>query len=207
MIARKGVERHASSLPDLDVAGNHIALNFINTLRQDAGVALETLEEDSDVLAWIRKMGLPEPALRKRLPRGALLQSARTLRTAALSAVKQKKAGKRLRLGALNSLLADAVSHLALRGHGPDITLVREYFAASAPQFLAPVAEAVAELLAFENFDLVRACEGSGCVLWFLDRANGRPRRFCTEETCGTRMRVSAHRARQARLKAAHGSP
>ena len=195
MKTRGGRDTKASLSVDMDLIGRNVALNLINTLRNDVGVALETLQSDKDVLAWVKKMGFPKPHLQKALPPGGLLQSARELRAAALAAVKQKKSGERVQLAVLNHLLAGAASHLELRHSKGSLELHRKYFADSAEQFLIPVAEAVSDLLAHGNFDLVRQCEAPGCVVWFLDRSNGRPRRFCTEDACGTRTRVAAYRA------------
>ena len=203
MSARGRRKQEEASLPDMDFVGGNVALNFINTLRANAGIPVETLHTDRDVRAWMKKMGVGETSCRGSLPDGALLQSARALRALALLAVEQKKAGKRLSLTALNQYLARSVSHLKLFRCKESVEVHREYLADSPEQFLAPVAETVAEFLATTNFDLVRRCEGSGCVLWFSDRTNGRPRRFCIEETCGTRTRVAAYRAKLAQRKPA----
>ena len=193
----EGRTRNISST-DEDYIGGRIALNFINTLRAEAGVPVDTLQADKDVRIWMRKMGLEEPACLRPWPEGALLRSTRALRRVALLAVEQKKAGKRVNLAGLNHYLSQAASSIRLVRRGDEVEARREYISRSAEQFLAPVAEAIGDLLASSDFDLIWQCEGSGCVLWFADRANGRRRRFCTEASCGTRMRVAAYRRRLA---------
>ena len=101
----------------------------------------------------------------------------------------------------LNTFLADAISHLELGTRERRINLERVYVARDARQFLAPLAEAIAELLANCDFDLVRHCEGESCVLWFYDRTKGHRRRWCTAEGCGTRARVAAFRKACVRVK------
>lgn len=64
-------------------------------------------------------------------------------------------------------------------------------------QWLAPFAEATAELLVQGNFDLVRQCENADCVLWFYDRTKGHKRRWCSMASCGNRHKVSQFRSRQ----------
>ena len=201
MSSRSRKEHWAASAPDIDFVGGTTALNFINTLRANAGSPLETLHTDTDVRAWMKKMDIGEPSCSRSLPDGALLQSARELRALALSVIEQKTAGKRVGLTTLNDYLSQSRSHLKLIRRKEAIEVRREYVAESAEQFLAPVAETIADLLATANFDLIRRCEGSGCVLWFSDRTNGRPRRFCMEESCGTRTRVAAYRAKLAQRK------
>jgi predicted RNA-binding Zn ribbon-like protein len=182
----------------LDFVGDHVAINFINTRRMNEGVLTDTLQSDENVIAWMRKMNIRLPLLRKPLRPKALLGSARNLRTLALRALEQKKAGKHVRLDGLNMFLADAVSCLQLRAREGRLDLQRVYLFRNAKQYLAPVAEAIADLLANADFDLVRHCEGAKCILWFYDRTKAHRRRWCTAEGCGTRARVAAFRARRA---------
>lgn len=182
----------------LDSVGDHVAINFINTRRMHEGVLTDTLQSDENVIAWMRKMNVHLPLLRKPLRPKALLRTARTLRTLALRALEQRKAGKRVPLDGLNLFLADATIRLQLRAREHRLDLKRVYLASNAMQYLAPLAEAIADLLANGDFDLVRRCEGEKCLLWFYDRTKGHRRRWCTAEGCGTRARVAAFRARRA---------
>jgi predicted RNA-binding Zn ribbon-like protein len=183
---------------NLDFVGDHVAINFINTLRMHEGVLTDTLQSDENVIAWMRKMGIRLPLLRKPLRPEALLGSARNLRTLALRVLERRKAGKRVGFGDLNTFLAGAISHLQLRAQERRLDLQRVYLGRNAKQYLAPVAEAIADLLANADFDLVRRCEGEKCILWFYDRTKAHRRRWCTAEGCGTRTRVAAFRARRA---------
>jgi len=182
----------------LDFVGDHLAINFINTRRRLEGVLTDTLQSDESVIAWMRKMNMRLPLLRKPLTSKALVRTARNLRTLALRAMEQRKAGKRVRLDELNAFLADATSQLQLRKRRNGLDLERVYLAGNAEQYLAPVTEAIADLLANGDFDLVRHCEGEKCVLWFYDRTKGHRRRWCIAGACGTRARVAAFRARRA---------
>ncbi len=183
---------------NLDFVGDHVAINFINTRRMHEGVLTDTLQSDENVIAWMRKMNICLPLLRKPLRPKALVRTARNLRTLALRALEQRKAGRRVRLDGLNSFLVDAISRLQLRAREGRLDLQHVYLGRNAKQYLAPVAEAIADLLAHGDFDLVRHCEGEKCVLWFYDRTKGHRRRWCTAEGCGTRARVAAFRARRA---------
>lgn len=80
-----------------------------------------------------------------------------------------------------------------------NIHVTRVYGKETVEAFLAPVAEAVADLMANADFDLVRHCEGEACVLWFYDRTKGHRRRWCTPTGCGNRAKVAAFRARASR--------
>jgi len=64
-------------------------------------------------------------------------------------------------------------------------------------QLLVPIAKAIARLVTEEDRARVRACEGVGCTLWFLDQTKPGRRRFCSPEVCGNRTKVAAFRSRQ----------
>jgi predicted RNA-binding Zn ribbon-like protein len=185
----------------LDFVGDNLAINFINTRRMVEGQLTDTLQSDSDVKAWLRRLGVP--IARGTLPFNddVLLQKARELREIALSAIKDRKFGKNPSLVALNRFLKDAPSHAALKtDDAMRIRMARVYGKETVEAFLAPVAEAVADLLADGDFNLVRHCEGNACVLWFYDRTKGHRRRWCTSTGCGNRAKVAAFRARASQI-------
>ena len=185
----------------LDFVGDNLAINFINTRRMVEGQLTDTLQSDSDVKAWLRRLEVP--IARGTLPfnDGVLLQKARELREIALAAVKDRKFGKNPSLVALNRFLKDAPSHAALKtDDAMRIRMARVYGKETVEAFLAPVAEAVADLLADGDFNLVRHCEGNACVLWFYDRTKGHRRRWCTSTGCGNRAKVAAFRARASQI-------
>lgn len=181
----------------LDFIGDHLAINFINTQRMIEGQLTDTLQSGSDVKAWLKR--LQTPVAKGTLPfsDGELLDTARELRGIALTAVSDRKSGKKPSLAPLNRFLSNGTSHAALAtGDANDIRLIRAYCKDTAEAYLAPVAESVAELLADGDFNLVRRCEGAACVLWFYDRTKGHRRRWCTSTGCGNRAKVAAFRAR-----------
>ena len=185
----------------LDFVGDNLAINFINTRRMVERQLTDTLQSDSDVKAWLRRLEVPVAKGTLPFSDGVLLQGARELREIALAAVQDRKSGKKLSLVALNRFLADAPSHAALTtDDARNIRVTRVYGKETVEAFLAPVAEAVADLLADGDFDLVRHCEGNACVMWFYDRTKGHRRRWCTSTGCGNRAKVAAFRARASQI-------
>ena len=181
----------------LDYIGDDLAINFINTRRMVGGKLTDTLQSDNDVKAWLNRLDVPVAKGPVAFSDGVLLQRARELREIALTAVKDRKTGKKPSLIALNKFLGSAVSHTTLTADGAkNIRVTRAYGKETPEGFLAPVAEAVATLLAEGNFDLVRPCEGGDCVLWFYDRTKSHRRRWCSATGCGNRAKVAAFRAR-----------
>lgn len=185
----------------LDFVGDNLAINFINTRRMVEGQLTDTLQSDSDVKAWLKRLEVPVAKGTPPFNDGVLLQKARTLREISLATVKDRKSGKKPSLVALNRFLGGASSHTALMtDDARNIRVIRVYGKETVEAFLAPVAEAVADLLADGDFDLVRHCEGKACVLWFYDRTKGHRRRWCTSTGCGNRAKVAAFRARASQI-------
>src|ERR1700750_3186737 len=185
----------------LDFVGDNLAINFINTRRMVEGQLTDTLQSDSDVKAWLRRLEVPVAKGPLPFGKGVLLSGARQLRALALAGVQCRKSGKEPSLAALNRFLANAPSHAVLRSEDArNIRVTRVYGKETVEAFLAPVAEAVADLIADGDFNLVRHCEGSACVLWFYDRTKGHRRKWCTSTGCGNRAKVAAFRARASRI-------
>ena len=181
----------------LDFIGDHLAINFINTLR--AVEPFEVFQTDEDVMDWLRRAGVSTPQPPANWPTGALVENARHLRKVALKAVEARKAGKRASLAQLNSFLEHSNSHPQLVRRKSKIEIDKIYSRGTVEEFLAPIAESVADLLANGDFELIRRCEGGTCVLWFYDRTKAHRRRWCSPSVCGNRAKVAAFRARSAR--------
>lgn len=181
----------------LDFAGDHPAINFINTLRMSGNELIDTWQSDQDVAAWIVREGLRGTLPLATWPDGALLRTARHLRKIARQVIEARKTKKPLLLDELNAFLQHSESHCVLsaktRTH---LHVERMYEQKTVEQYLAPVAESVAEMLAHADFDLIRQCEGDHCVLWFYDRTKAHRRRWCSAQFCGNRAKVAAFRAR-----------
>ncbi|WP_433965910.1 CGNR zinc finger domain-containing protein [Tunturiibacter gelidiferens] len=185
----------------LDFVGDNLAINFINTRRMVEGQLTDTLQSDSDVKAWLRRLEVPVTTGSLPFSDGVLLKRTRQLREIALAAVQDRKSGKKPSLAALNRFLADAPSHAVLTTDDTrNIRVTRVYGKETVEAFLAPVAEAVADLLADGDFNFVRHCEGNACVMWFYDRTKGHRRRWCTSTGCGNRAKVAAFRARASKI-------
>jgi predicted RNA-binding Zn ribbon-like protein len=181
----------------LDFVGDHPAINFINTLRMEGNELTDTWQSDDDVATWIFREGLRDSLPSAAWPENALLEEARTLRDIARRAVAARKAETALPLDELNGFLEHSAGHYVLRAESPaEVRLERVNAEKTVEQYMAPVAESIAELLSDADFHLVRACEGERCVLWFYDRTKSHRRRWCSPQFCGNRAKVAAFRAR-----------
>ena len=189
--------RTAKQAHELDFIGGHLAIDFVNTVRVVDGEVTDTLGSDGDVRVWLGLAGVPVAPKPAPWPDGALLEAARRLREAARKAIEAKKAGGRPPLEVINAFLESSASHRRLVARPESgLELRRVYHGGTPEEYLLPVTEAVAELLAEGDFDLVRQCASERCVLWFYDRTKGHGRRYCTSAGCGNRAKVAAYRSR-----------
>jgi len=175
--------------------GDHLALDFLNTVAQVEDRPHDFLQSDEDVIRWLGAMGYAPPAADINMRSGALLAAARLLRNTILHAVQQKKSGKGWQPDELNRFLHSALSHpeLALNNNGePEYR--RVYASATPEQRLGPVTEQAADLLVNGDFSLVRKCEHPDCTLWFYDRTKAHRRRWCSMAVCGNRAKAARFR-------------
>jgi predicted RNA-binding Zn ribbon-like protein len=201
MAGQETILKSATTHNHLDFAGDNLAINFINTRRMVGGQLTDTLQSDSDVRTWLRRLEVPVAKGTLPFVDGALLQTVRELREIILASVKDRKAGKAPSLSALNRFLKEAPSHAELKTDDTgNLRVSRVYGKQTVEAFLAPVAEAAADLLANGDFELVRPCESKTCVMWFYDRTKGHHRRWCSSAGCGNRAKVAAFRARANRI-------
>ncbi|AGW94696.1 MULTISPECIES: CGNR zinc finger domain-containing protein [Cupriavidus] len=187
--------------PDAHMAprllADHVALDLINTVEQVDGVPTDRWQGNADVMDWLVATGLVAQAERpKKLPED-LLVAARALREVVRGAVHKRKHGEAVDLAALNCILAQGASHLELRrDRDGAVTVHRCHDRTGASGWLAPLAEAAAELLASGDFALIRKCESDDCALWFYDRTRSHRRRWCSMALCGNRHKVASFRKR-----------
>ncbi|WP_027801772.1 CGNR zinc finger domain-containing protein [Paraburkholderia dilworthii] len=180
------------------ILADNPALDFLNTLAQGEEGPVEYLETNKDVVAWLKSIGYLNGRDQRTFPREILADRARALREVVRKLVMQRKSGKSIDIGALNSFLMHGRYKVQL-ARGNDGTLeVRHHFDMDTPeQLLTPVALAAAELIATGDFNLVRKCEADDCVLWFYDKTKAHRRRWCSMAICGNRHKVAKFRQRQ----------
>ena len=187
------------TFPDQEFLGDHPVMDLLNTVAKPVDELVDFWQSDADVVRWMARMGWADGEASSRLPQGKLLDAAHQLREMVRRLVVQRKAGKGLELAPLNRFLSQGRSWCVVRQPtAGKLEIGRQYNSGTAEEFLAPLAEAAAEFLATAEFELVRACEGEGCVLWFYDRTKSHRRRWCSMRVCGNRHKVATFRARNA---------
>ena len=175
------------------IASDHPVLEFLNTVSVFEGVLQDSLQTDADVLRTLTRLGWTIS-----FNRTGLLAAARELREEVRHLIESRKSRHPLDLARLNEFLGAAKSHQQLRQNNKGSLWADRVWEDETPaQMLAPLAEAAAHLLEHGDFELIRRCENSNCVLWFYDRTKSHRRRWCSMASCGNRAKVSAFRKRR----------
>lgn len=196
---------HSSSLPPFVIAG-HLAIDFVNSIATPNGETIDWLEDGKSAIGWFASLAVfQEPALHKfqrSISPTALNEVAAEARELREWLRGRLPHATRLRGSPqvserLNALLSRGSAFHAL-GRSDGEMKLQDYERLESPgQLLVPIAKAIARLVTEEDLTRVRACEGVGCSLWFLDQTKPGRRRFCSPDVCGNRAKVAAFRSRQ----------
>lgn len=186
--------------------GNHLALDFLNTLPVMNGEAQELLPDFEAVLRWFRTAGLLtgrdlstlqrtwEKSSRARKALEDLREFRETLRTEVLSWETGSDI-QRAMIERLNVLLAahPLIGRVTRSDHGLQMELSLE--ARKPEDLFAPLAHEAAKLFTEADRSRVRKC--GQCVLHFLDISRKGTRRWCSMQLCGNRLKVAAYAQRK----------
>jgi predicted RNA-binding Zn ribbon-like protein len=188
--------------------GDAVGLDFLNSIATPVDTPVEWIPDGEGLLRWLEQARLVPTEvlarLRQQAPPGALdavADQARSLREWFRGFVRAYK-GRPLapaalkELAPLNRLLERDDSFLRLTTASGAMTLDRVRRWATAESLLLPIGEALARLVATEDFTHVKACEGPTCTLLFADHTRGHARRWCSMALCGNRAKQAAHRQR-----------
>ncbi len=191
-------------------------LDFLNTLATPVDTPVEWLGSGDDLLAWLKAADLVPTDVLKTLKAGALpgeldavAAQARSLREWFRGFVRKHK-GRTLKPSALQQL--DPLNRILERDevfgqvaprdhettvmHGASLMWVEQRRWRSPESLLQPIAREMANVICYEDFNLVRACEGHACTLMFVDRTKSHRRRWCSMAVCGNRAKQAALRER-----------
>ena len=192
------------------LVGDHIALDFLNSIAAPNGEMVDWITNGPDFVAWLVRVEVINPSDAQ----SVLSQfSSRDLDQTARDAIALREWFRDVVLqvhtsgiGALspsdidrlNGVLAQGVSYQHIeRLEDTGLRLADKRSWQKSDDLLAPLAVAMADLLCDGDFDLVRNCHNDPCTMWFYDRTKGHRRRWCSQAVCGNRAKVAAFRKRQ----------
>lgn len=185
-------------------------LDFLNSVATPVDVTVDWLDDGEGLLAWLEQTRMvPVDVLgdvRRRAMPGELdrlADQARSLREWFRTFVREKKghaleAADLKELEPLNLLLSrdEGYTQVVANDDAGKPRFVRTRRWTSPESLLQPIGEAMATLVAEEDFTHVKACEGPNCTLLFADHTRGHVRRWCSMAACGNRAKQTAHRQR-----------
>ncbi|HVJ53429.1 MAG TPA: CGNR zinc finger domain-containing protein [Aliidongia sp.] len=200
--------------PTSSFIADALGLDFLNAIAPPPSVRTPPLKTSDDLLAWLDAAKLVPPetltAVRTNAVPGELDAIASQARTLAdwFRMFVMKHKGSPLpadvvgELQPLNRIMerdlrygqVDLASSCCRRPGAAALAWRPQRHWRSPDSLLLPIAEAMGELVCEEDFSQIRECEGAGCNLLFLDRTNGRGRRWCNMAVCGNRAKQAARR-------------
>jgi predicted RNA-binding Zn ribbon-like protein len=203
---------HGHKQPAIFISGS-VGLDFLNTLATPVDQPVDWIDDGDGLLAWLEQAQLvPARALRTLKAQAmpgeldGVATRARNLREWFRGFVMARRGN---RLGADDLRDLEPLNRLLDRDERFDQIVAEVAGGASvlelktsrrwrAPEsLLLPIGEEIAKFLCSEDFQYVKACEGSTCTLLFVDRTRGRARRWCSMAICGNRAKQAAHRNRR----------
>jgi predicted RNA-binding Zn ribbon-like protein len=215
-----------NTLPPPIFLGGALALDSLNSIATPVDEIVEWMGNGVDFLSWMRQAGLlgeeDIQAIRQSLSAAALdaaAESARALRDWFRGFVHENRGvplKKRTldQLGPLNRLLSsDAVfwqiepTHKSLgRGKSEKPSAAGFHLRPrrrwkKPDSLLSLLAEEIAKFICSADFRHIKACEGAGCTLVFLDQSHRHGRRWCSMAICGNRSKSAAFAARSKTAK------
>lgn len=201
-----GSSPHRSE-PDyrFDFCGNHLAIDFTNTVGDRGAGRDEHLNTFGDIVAWAEARGVISrsvaAALRQQAtadPDGAhrAWRSALALREALYNVLAAASSNRRARpadLAVVNDHVADTFKSAALAQSGERFSLETRAEAWLDP-VVRPVTRAAVDLLTSDELARVGRCADDECAWLFLDTTRSRTRRWCDMRICGNRNKVRRFR-------------
>ncbi len=191
------------------LAGNHLALDFANTVVSPDGSG-DTFRRYDDLVAFLTAAGgatREETQRLRALAEAEPRSAARALvRARELREVLRAVFGARAEGRALAPEWVEAVNAALAAGEGREVLVPsgRGFRRRFVPRHEGPesalvgIARAAAEVIEEGGRARVRRCGNPACVLFFLDTSRTGRRRWCSMAVCGNRMKAAAF-ARRAR--------
>ncbi len=184
-------------------------LDFLNSVATPVDAPVDWIRDGRGLIDWLQQAELVPRAQLEEIAARAMpgeldrvADQARDLREWFRDFVKRHM-GQPLSADALegltpiNRLLERDETYHRIVAHADHLALESARRWRSPESLLIPIGEAIARVVAGEDFTQVKACQGENCTLLFADHTRGHARRWCSMSVCGNRAKVTAHRSRQ----------
>lgn len=188
-----------------EFTGNHLCLDFTNTVNDRSTSPRELLNSYSDLLLWSQEAQLLTEGEAERLREeakhhekaaGVVLQRAIDLREALYRiflAVARGSSPGESELSTLNTEFSEAMSRACIVPAKDSFTLDWTDKEKALDRMLWTIARSAADLLTSKGVEDVRVCAADDCRWLFLDTSKNHSRRWCDMKSCGNRAKVRKH--------------
>jgi len=188
---------------NFSLIGNNLFLDFVNTQKMRDGLSFETLESFADFVAWAIAVELLETEQAKDLFEkwngenltDKFLQETikfrNLLRELAENIAKKSEISDET-INAVNVRLKKQSGFTEIEKSENGFEKRFRFDLSEPAKLLQPIAEAVADFLCYANFEFLRKCESSACVLYFYDTTKNHKRRWCSMKACGNQAKAAA---------------
>jgi len=191
--------------PIFEFTGNHVCLDFINTVQDRSTSPRELLNSYNDLVTWSQEAHiltenearqLQEEATQRTTEAAVVLQKAIHLREALyhiLLAFIMGSSAQEADVVTFNALLSEAMARACLVPKESGFAWDWSNKEKALGRMLWPLVRSAADLLTSEKLDDVRVCASEDCMWMFLDTSKNHSRRWCDMKSCGNRAKVRKH--------------
>lgn len=207
-------QREASNL---ELVGGRLCLDFINTVSSRIeSQRREYLTTYGDLVVWSQHAGILMDNEAKALLRhaahhpdlaAAALGRAIILRETIYRiflATADQQEPKKTDLTSMNATLHEALSRLEILPSADGFEWAWVIDKEDLTRMLWPVVRSAADLMTSKDLGKVRQCAREGCTWLFVDLSKNQGRRWCSMNTCGSRVKARRYYRRRRQTK---GSP
>lgn len=193
---------------DFLIIGGRPALDLLNTQPMGPDGLRERLLSMRHLARWAQQAGLVSAGTARKLAASedqVALEEIRRLRETLRLGLQRYRDGKpswRGLIAKVNAALKQAEGVETVDMSPPEEFRLSFKRPIKTPRDLTwLVAREIANFLESGDWRRSFPCEGTGCVLWFVDRTKNRSRHWCRMETCGARAKAKAYYHRKKRTK------
>jgi predicted RNA-binding Zn ribbon-like protein len=188
--------------------GHYRCLDFVNTALIATRGRADPIQDFDGFVSWLYDAGLIDAAQRsvalQKWSRGREAQQAYAralLFRMRLTEIAERLASRRQvpkpGLDAINEQLQSLATRAKLTRGKRGFVERFETDLTEPRQLIVPLAQSAADLLCNGDLSLVKRCANPSCSLYFYDTSKNHTRRWCSMETCGSRMKMAAYYQRQ----------
>jgi predicted RNA-binding Zn ribbon-like protein len=187
--------------------GHYRCLDFVNTALVAARGPADPIPDFYGLVSWLHDAGLIDAAQRsvalqkwsrgreaQQVYAGALLFRMRLMEIA--EKLTSRRQVPKSGLDAINEQLQSRVTRAKLKRGKSGFVERLETELTEPHQLIVPLAQSAADLLCNGDLSLVKRCANPPCSLFFYDTSKNHTRRWCSMDTCGSRMKMAAYYAR-----------